>query len=706
MIFSKRIDESGVVVRSSTPSIVGINAKSSEESSPGTVLHSLLAERYGVKVAQCKCQEWINRMNTWGVDGCLKHIDEIVTHLFEEASSSHQVSALVRNALRVPMIGKLEGRRQIKNLVLEAIQMARTNPNRNMSHSDLLVHLHSAADKWPAGWRDWPNVRDYHRTILREAITEAASIRVPERKSNASRAVLIPAGGRCMIYDKSAPQWYFWGAFAVAWNLRSRGCRLPIEFWFLPGEMEEIEHCELYARRVAATCHVLDTSNMRCVHGWQVKINAILQSKHDEVLHLDADCLPVRNPEFMFDSPEFVEHAALFWRDNPNVNDFHGYVYADLWERMGDPRRDKIPDIEAGQMFIDKVRGARALHVVKHLADHADYWGGYNGGDRGVWYGDKTDFHMGFLLTKTPYRVEKWNKWNPGGFYEHLDPNGQKLFQHACHRKGNINNGHHIPNLDRRSNQYLEEAAKFKSPLEFLDGSLDDAMRVMKPELHFEIDDRIGLVTWMDVLAANEYLLGPSIPSDAVVIDVGVNSGAFSYACLRRGAGKVVGFEPGPVARLARNNLVEFGLRSEVFGNVVWRSDVPDTEVSLSFHHAERHSGSLSAVLGQSPSDVKAQTVGLDTVLRRYDAVHILKLDCEGSEFPILYTSKELHRCEHILGEYHNGGHPEAAGDIEGGWKPWTMDALKEHLESQGFEVYRVKPYSPQHGLFWARRRA
>jgi FkbM family methyltransferase len=672
----------------------------------GSTLHNILRQRHGVVAKKCDCREWIEKMNTWGPDGCREHMDEIADHLFSQAATNPQVSKFIRLAVNIPLLGVAAGKAHLKKLITDAIHMIEHAPSPATSQAELSIRLQSPADKWPKGWRNWPNVVEYHRGLLRAAVDEAARIPLQERKANATQAVLIPAGGRCTIYDKNAPQYYFWGAFAVAWNLRSRGCTLPIQFWFLPGEMEEIEHCELYARRVAATCHVIDTTDMRCVHGWQVKINAILQSEYDEVLHLDADCLPVQDPTFVFELAEFREHAALFWRDNPNVNDFHGYVYDDLWRRMGEPRRDRIPDIEAGQMFIDKVRGARALHVVKHLADHADYWGGYNGGDRGVWYGDKTDFHMGFLLTKTPYRVEKWNKWNPGGFYEHLDPNGQKLFQHACHRKGNINNGHHIPNLDRRSNQYLEEAAKFKSPLEFLDGSLDDAMRVMKPELHFEIDDRIGLVTWMDVLAANEYLLGPSIPSDAVVIDVGVNSGAFSYACLRRGAGKVVGFEPGPVARLARNNLVEFGLRSEVFGNVVWRSDVPDTEVSLSFHHAERHSGSLSAVLGQSPSDVKAQTVGLDTVLRRYDVVHILKLDCEGSEFPILYTSKELHRCEHILGEYHNGGHPEAAGDIEGGWKPWTMDALKEHLESQGFEVYRVKPYSPQHGLFWARRRA
>lgn len=663
----------------------------------GSTLHNILRQKYSVVPRKCDCKEWIEKMNGWGPEGCRLHIDEISNHLFSQASTNPQVSKWIRMAVNIPVLGVAAAKLHLNKLVEEAIVLTEQAPSPSSSQEELSIRLQSPAVNWPKGWRNWPNVVEYHRCLLQRAVTSAKAVTLAERSADAKRAILIPAGGRCTIYDKSAPQFYFWGAFAVAWNLRSRGCRLPIEFWFLPGEMEEIEHCELYARRVAATCNVVDTSDMRCVHGWQVKINAILQSQYDEVLHLDADCLPVRNPEYMFDSSEFRDHAALFWRDNPNVNDFHGYVYDDLWRRMGVDRIDKIPDIEAGQMFIDKVRGARALQIVKHLADHADYWGGYNGGDRGVWYGDKTDFHMGFLLTDTPYRVEKWHKWNAGGFYDHLDPQGNQLFQHACHRKGHINNGHHIQNLDRVSNAYLEEAAKFKSPLEFLDGTVEDALEVMRPEAHFEIDDRIGVVTWMDVVGGNEYLLGPSIPMDATIIDIGANSGAYSYACLRRGAGKVLAFEPGPVARLARNNLARFGNRCELFTNAVWRSDVGGTTLALRYAHKERHSGSLSAVLGPQTADVTATTVSLDEVLRKCGKVHILKIDCEGGEYPILCTSKELRRCEHILGEYHIGG--VRMPDI-----PQDMGGLKLFLESQGFEVYRVKKSSEYHGLFWARR--
>ena len=658
---------------------------------PGDVLHGILREEHGFKVTSCKCQEWIDRMNAWGCSGCRQHLDEIVGHLYDEASSNPQVSRAIRIGLQVPIIGAFEGRRRITAIVERAITMAEQAPNQRMSLEEIAIRLASPAHNWPEGWRNWPNVIEYHRELLRQELGRKSEESQTEPEP-ASRAILIPAGGRCMIYDKNAPQFYFWGAYAAAWVLRSYGCTLPIQFWFLPGEMEEVEFCELHARRVAATCHVVDTSGMRCVHGWQIKINAILQSKYQQVIHLDADNIVTRDPSYLFDCETFQQNAAMFWMDNPTVNDFHGRIIEDQWKRVGLSRTDRINDIETGQMVIDKRRAGKALQIVKHFADRADYWEGFNGGERGVWYGDKTSFHMGFKLTGTPHNIQPWNRWNPGGFYEHCDPSGSVIFQHACHRKGHLNNGHAIQNL--KGNTLIAEAAAFKSPLEFLDGTVPDALRCIAPERCFDIeDDRISRETWLDVLSRNEYLLAPSIPADEVVIDIGANSGAFSYACLRRGAGRVLAFEPGPVADLAEKNCSGFGSRFTLVRKAVWRSDRDGNVLELAASHRERHSGSMSAVLPKIGPRITVETVSLDSVLRQFERVHILKLDCEGSEYPILMTCTELHRVEHILGEYHH------VNDM------WSIEGLKRHLESIGFEVYRIIEHEKTHGNFWARRK-
>jgi FkbM family methyltransferase len=658
---------------------------------PGDVLHNLLRSRYGVTIASCKCQEWIDRMNVWGPSGCRDNLEQIVDHLLEEASTNENVSTAIRLALKVPIVGKLEGKRQLRNLVREAITMAEFAPHKNISQDELAVRFETPAHDWPQGWRDWPNVIEYHRNMLASKLATAKAMSLPYHRAK-SRAILIPAGGRCQIYDKNAPQFYFWGAFAAAWTLRHHGCTLPIEFWFLPSEMVEIPHVELFAKQVAATCHVVDTSNMRCVHGWQIKINAILQSKHTQVLHLDADNIVTKDPTYLFDCREFEDNEAMFWVDNPKVNDFHGRIVEHQWKRVGSDRNDRISDIETGQMLIDKDRAAKALAIVKHFADRADYWEGYNGGERGVWYGDKTSFHMGFILTGTRHHNQRWNRWDAGGFYAHTDPSGNVLFQHACHRKGHLNNGHHIQNL--QGNRLIEEAAAFKSPLAFLDGSVEDSLRCIAPERMFNIEpDRISREVWMDVFTRNEYLLGPEIPADAVVIDIGANSGAFSYACLRRGAGTVVAFEPGQVAERCSKNCAEFGDRFELIQRAVWRSDEPVESLQLAPSHRERHSGSISAVLPAMGEKITAGAIDLDSVLRRFEQVHILKLDCEGSEYPILMTCTELHRVEHILGEYHH------VDDV------WSLQALKIFLQTRGFEVYRVIEHEKTHGNFWARRK-
>lgn len=690
----------------------GKRTLSDPQNNPGNVLHDLLKTRYAVTIASCKCREWIDRMNLWGVAGCREHLEEIVAHLFEEASTNANVSTAVRMALKVPIVGKLEGKRQLRNLVTEAINMAQTAPTRNTPIEELAVRLVTPAHNWPNGWRDWPNVIEFHRDLVQRCLSNLKSSVSDTKAEGPLRAILIPAGGFCRNYDKSNPQPYFWCAYAAAYTLRAVGCTLPIEFWFLPGEMEQVEWCELHARRVAASCHVVDTTHIRCVHGWQVKINAILQSQYDQVLHIDADNIVTRDPSFLFDCSEFEDNAALFWSDNPHIDDFHGFINAKQWERLGAARRDRIQDIEAGQMLIDKRRGARALQLVKHLADHADYWGGFNGGAPGVWYGDKTDFHIGFKLTETPHWISPGFKWNGGGFYEHKAPDGELLFQHACHRKGHLVNGHRIQNLI--GNDWIYEAAQFRSPLEWPDGTVEDARRLISPEKHFALPDDRGMsrTVWLDVLARNEYRLPPRFQASDTILDIGANSGAFSYACLRRGAGRVVACEPFPDSafRCRRNCRPADidGSRFDLRDVAVWRSDISTEMLELHPHDTADRTTSYSVTLSQSDRLAwQVPAVSLDSLLIELGSVHLLKLDCEGSEFPILYTSRELHRCEHIIGEYHQDAQPSLGGEPpENGWPDWTLDRMCEFLRCHGFDVHRIEENSKVHGGFWASRSA
>ena len=89
--------------------------------------------------------------------------------------------------------------------------------------------------------------------------------------------------------------------------------------------------------------------------------------------------------------------------------------------------------------------------------------------------------------------------------------------------------------------------------------------------------------------------------------------------------------------------------------------------------------------------------------------VKLLKIDCEGSEFPILFTSQTLHLIDDIRGEFHEygGDHdphsiPENAR-VEG-FDRFTIEELTKVLEREGFTVTSERSGDTNLGLFFATR--
>lgn len=75
--------------------------------------------------------------------------------------------------------------------------------------------------------------------------------------------------------------------------------------------------------------------------------------------------------------------------------------------------------------------------------------------------------------------------------------------------------------------------------------------------------------------------------------------------------------------------------------------------------------------------------------------VDLLKMDCEGAEYEILYNTSGacFEKIAEIRMEYHNLSHPrENAGD------------LQSFLRGHGYEITHVRSYTPTNGCLWARR--
>lgn len=197
--------------------------------------------------------------------------------------------------------------------------------------------------------------------------------------------------------------------------------------------------------------------------------------------------------------------------------------------------------------------------------------------------------------------------------------------------------------------------------------------------------------TWQAVYVENEYDV-PELEASDVVIDIGQNIGAFSVRAFVNGSRNVFGFEPDRSAfEMAVQNAAPFGPGISCANYAVVRSDGRWNEPLYLKPRAMR-------VMREGKPKDAVWPKRLDSILAEHPRVRLLKIDCEGWEWPILYTSN-LGCVQELVGEYHEGdgervGWPEEECNIE---------SLAAHLTDQGFRV-EWTPGSGPLGLFRAKR--
>jgi FkbM family methyltransferase len=217
------------------------------------------------------------------------------------------------------------------------------------------------------------------------------------------------------------------------------------------------------------------------------------------------------------------------------------------------------------------------------------------------------------------------------------------------------------------------------------------------------------------VVTYNDYRLPERFAADDIVVDIGTHIGSFCYAVLQRGARHVYGFEPeASNYECAVRNLRSFGDRVHLYNKAVWRSDQVVEKLFFvgSADAANTSGGGVVWPDAGTPVDV----VTLDDVIRDVTdggnkRIKLLKIDCEGAEFPILLTSRMLLVIDNIHGEFH-----EAGGDYENaiiperarvaGFPRFTIDKLTGVLQQAGFRVISIRHDSSHMGLFFATRNA
>ncbi|KAI8844209.1 nucleotide-diphospho-sugar transferase, partial [Chytridium lagenaria] len=267
------------------------------------------------------------------------------------------------------------------------------NSNRHISNSiNLTTYVASPCSSSNNDYNDWKNYtswedndikqhrEDWQRWIENEFHQhysfETANNTLIARGSPgfSGRGIVINMAGESLMH-------YFRLALHI---LRENGCFLPIEVWAFDGELSESAIQNLTAMSLGS-----QSITVRLADDPKNFMSSLANSRFEEVLMLDVDVVPLRNPEFLFEIPEYQIGGDLFWPD--------------YWKTSGIPCVDEWEQ-ESGMMVVNKRRAWKAIMLNWYLNRNTEIrtWHEFL-------FGDKDLFRFIWKATNTPaYFIQHW----------------------------------------------------------------------------------------------------------------------------------------------------------------------------------------------------------------------------------------------------------------------------------------------------------
>lgn len=269
------------------------------------------------------------------------------------------------------------------------------------------------------------------------------------RQSMPSKPAMEGRGIVTSIYDAE---------FASGWVMLSEldrlDCPLPVQVFHRPDELSDIQ--------IALLEGISDKIEVICVDspaGYAFKVMSIYQSSFQEVLWIDADNAPIRDPAFLFDDPQYIEKGSLFWRDVSGVDRSRFWHPGSVvWNVFEVPYNDS-EEFESGQLLIDKDRCWEEMCMTVFFNVNSAVYYQFLHGDkdtfRMAWWHCHLKRGGGLLQANTlthstvpygfmPYgpfhvgRPNQWGKWGGGSVMVQRDRRGDPLFNHRNVNKWKI----------------------------------------------------------------------------------------------------------------------------------------------------------------------------------------------------------------------------------------------------------------------------
>jgi alpha 1,2-mannosyltransferase len=241
---------------------------------------------------------------------------------------------------------------------------------------------------------------------------------VPTVQRGEGQGVVIVGGGP-----------YEFSALVVVTMLRRLGTRLPVEVWHLPWETPQYKP---FFDELEASLLTIENGGWvgfagSTLGGWEFKPRALLESRFEDILFLDADCYPVVSAEEILSDPEYSRTGAIFFPDPQGAN-----LSKEQFELFGLPYVPNTPMWESGQFLVSKRKHLEYLLTVDYV----------NRFSRIVYkhvYGDKETFNLVSKLLRTPITLSRFPARIFPGLL-HYSPSGKPWFVHRTLDKPRLRN--------------------------------------------------------------------------------------------------------------------------------------------------------------------------------------------------------------------------------------------------------------------------
>ncbi len=247
------------------------------------------------------------------------------------------------------------------------------------------------------------------------------------------------------------------------------GCRLPVALFYV-GREEMPRECQHFFEQRFSDLRCIDAMKVpdrplqppsTDLRGFELKPFSLLNAPFDELVFIDADSAPLRDPVHLFESDLYREYGNLFWPDTclisnlvPHAGQFSDYSLSDgrqrrnlqgvnprIFDHLRLPRPSTLErsgyETESGQILIDRRRCFDAVQLAWFMSSRPHHF-------RLYFYGDTEIYRLAFGVTGRHFcQIEHLSHQagviEQGSFFGKAmiprDERGAAAFLHQMHRK-------------------------------------------------------------------------------------------------------------------------------------------------------------------------------------------------------------------------------------------------------------------------------